>query len=120
MLCTRLIVFAAMALLFAQLQCAAACAGHLCSADPAKSDSVPPCHRHHGSHNPAPASCPHQTLVAAAPALPMLPAGMPVSSVSLAAAAALILPIDARASALDFSAFSPPGFESLSSVVLRI
>jgi hypothetical protein len=58
MSCAKLIVLVAVAVLFAQLQCAAACAEQLCVADFSGSAFVTPCHRHPDhSHGQTPAPC---------------------------------------------------------------
>jgi hypothetical protein len=120
-------VLATAVLLLAQVQCATACAGEIC-AELAKSEALPPCHRH-GHHSQSqdqsnrqdPASCAHQNLSAPAispqivqvesPSLFVL--GIPVSAVPL-------LPIETRADARHGSNFSPPGTGGLSCIVLRI
>jgi len=112
MLRAKLIILV-MVLLFAQLQCAAACAGDLpCNATPH------PCHRH---HDKAPASCQCQMAGAIAATPRTQPMEAPIFSVlSLAAIISETAPADAGISALDFLDSSPPGFAVPSSVVLRI
>jgi hypothetical protein len=119
----KLIVIVASALLFAQLQCASACATPLCNNDVGNQENVPPCHRHR--HSPAqdktPGSCPQHIVVVAelsqhAPAIEM-----PVFSVAnLAETVSTGALRDSRTSARDGSVPLPPGLHAISSTVLRI
>ena len=43
----KLIVTAAVVLIFAQVHCAVTCADQVCSTNSGSSESAPPCHRHH-------------------------------------------------------------------------
>jgi hypothetical protein len=118
----KLIMLAAMAILFAQIQCVAACVGQLCSADFAKTESVPPCHRHHNhSHDQTPGSCTDHFIVSrttSPQAAQVDTSAFSVLGVGTMMPAALLA--DARASALDFSTFSPPEFQKLPATVFRI
>jgi len=116
------IVFVAMALLFAQLQCAAACASQLCGADLAKTEQGPPCHRHHEhSHDRIPGSCTNRIIVSPATSPQTLQPGAPIlSALGVVATMPLALPPGTPAKALDLAAFSPPKVKGLSSIVLRI
>ena len=122
---TKLIVLAAMALLFAQLQCTAACATQLCKTDFDKSESLPPCHRHHHpgpSHDQPSGSCAHQVLVVTTPSQQLSQIELPHFSVMNAAETVFADCLaDSGVNAhRHMAAPSPPGYESLSSVVLRI
>jgi hypothetical protein len=109
------IVLVAIALLFAQIQCIAACASQFCDGD-FKTEQVPPCHRHHDySHDQAPSSCVQQITVPTATAPHTLQADAPILSALDVATTA-----GTRTSVLDLSEFSPPELKSLSSFVLRI
>jgi len=118
----KLIVFTAAALLFAQLQCAVACLIQPCDTGPAQTESAPPCHRNHG-HTPqrTPAGCPHRILVATGIPAQTLPEEIPLLlALDYPATNPAPLPAATPASELDRSAFSPPPFQNLSSVILRI
>lgn len=119
----KLIVFAAMALLFVQLQCTAACATQLCKADFGQSENLPPCHRHHDSpsHDQPPGSCVHQIIVVTTPSQQLSQMELPQFSVMNAAepVSAVVL-ADSRTIGHRHTTPSPPGLESLSAVVLRI
>lgn len=120
---TKLIVLAAMALLFAQLQCTAACATRLCKTDSNNSESLPPCHRHHHSpsHDQTSGSCVHQIVVVPTPSQQLLQMEMPAFPVMNAAETVIAdFLADSGASTHNHLAPSPPGFQSRSSVVLRI
>jgi len=112
-----LTLFAAALLLFAQAQCAAACASKLCP-DLSK-NSVPPCHRHHGnSHDPA--SCDHQVLDAPATSPHAAQVELPsLSVVGVAAIPPAVSPNQAAAAAWYPSNLSPPAAGN-PSPVLRI
>lgn len=108
--------------LFAQLQCAVACATQVCNTDSAQSSHVPPCHRHQDhTQGQAPGSCSHQNVIAPAPSPRIVQLEIPVCPVASPAAivSAHIL-AGSRLNAAYHSALSPPGRESLSSIVLRI
>lgn len=120
---TKLIVLVAMALLFAQLQCTAACATQLCKSDSNNSESLPPCHRHHHSpsHDQTSGSCVHQIVVVPTPSQQLLQMEMPPFPVMNAGKTVFAdFLADSGANAQSHLAPSPPGFESISSVVLRI
>ncbi len=117
-----LTVIAGIGLIVAQALCAMTCSGGICSALN-KSQSLPPCHRHHNhSNDQDPASCVHQNLASAAivhqtvqvplPNLPDLGAAEPPQPQAISAIA--------WANARYFSNSSPPGAKGISSVVLRI
>jgi hypothetical protein len=116
------LIVVAIALLFAQLECVAACAGQLCSGDFSHSESLPPCHRHHGhSHDQSPVSCAHPVVGALAAAPDTLQLDAPaVLLLSPEAAISGGSPAETRTTALNSSGFSPPRFTGLSCVVLRI
>ena len=119
---TKLIVLAAMALLFAQLQCTAACATQLCKTDSNNSESLPPCHRHHHSpsHDQTSGSCVHQIIVVTTPSQQLSQIELPQFSVMNAVETVFADCLaDSGANARQMAP-SPPGYESLSSVVLRI
>jgi hypothetical protein len=118
----RFIVVVAVAVVFPQLQCAAACASQLCGTDNSRSGSLPPCHRHHDySHNRAPARCPHHMITAPAISPQAVRVEAPVFPVvGLAAPAPAVYPAGAQTSAYDSLSSSPPASGSLSVVVLRI
>jgi hypothetical protein len=107
--------------LFAQLQCAVACATQACNTDSAQTSHVPPCHRHQDqTHGKAPGSCSHQNVVgpAASPQMQLeIPIGSVVSPVAIVPAR---IPAGSRQNSTNHSALSPPGHERLSSVVLRV
>jgi len=116
----RLIAVTVTALLFAQIQCVAACATQWCGANTAKTESVPPCHHQHGqSNSQSPQSCTHQALSAAA-----ILDGMPGAAVpQLLAPAAVIpsaVPDISEAPEFDSPTLSPPRPPHLSNIVLRI
>lgn len=115
----RLIVFVAVAMAFAQLQCVAACAGDLCGADLGQTESVPPCHEH---HDQAPGSCSFHLIVMPAAVPHAAHSHIPVFSVlGLAATVSSILPVDGDSCKATLSAPSPPGTTApLSSIVLRV
>ena len=119
----KLIMFAAMALLFAQLQCAAACNTRLCDSSFGKRQSVPPCHRHHHhpNHDQVPGPCAHQIIGVPAGSHQILPVKSPTFGVlSLTETVSASVPAGAGTNVHRLTDPSPPGFESLSSVVLRI
>ena len=115
------IVFVTMALLFAQLQCVAACASQLCGGD-FKTEQAPPCHRHHDhSHDQTPGSCTRQPIVSPATSPHTLQADAPILSVlCVIATMSVPLPADSRTPEFGLSATSPPKLKSPSSTVLRI
>ena len=121
MLRAKFVVLVAIALLFAQLQCAAACAAHLCGADSDKRSSLPPCHRHHApSRDRTPDSCPHQTAAPAVSTEALHVEIRPVPAPGLPATISAALPADRWSSELAVSVFFPPGLRDLSSTLLRI
>jgi hypothetical protein len=115
----KLIVTVAAAILFAQVQCVAACAADACAS---RTASVPPCHKHHDhSHDQTPASCSFHLIITPAmqPHAPQLDIPAP-SVLGLAATISLVLPVNTESWALDLSEPPPPGITSISSTVLRI
>jgi hypothetical protein len=115
----KLIVAVAAAILFAQVQCAAACAADACAS---RTTSVPPCHKHHDhSHDQNPASCSFHLIITPAmqPHAPQLDIPAP-SVLGLAATISLVLPVDTQSWALALSEPSPPGIPGISSTVLRV
>jgi hypothetical protein len=117
----KMIVVVAGAILLAQMQCIAACAGGLCN-DLAKTESVPPCHRHHDhSKDQGPAPCSHQPVISQAttPEIPQVQIpvlshlGTPPNVVSG-------IPIEAGTRNLIVPIFSPPPLVGVQSTVLRI
>ena len=62
----KFIVILAMAILFAQLQCVAGCAGDPCSNDASRTESVPPCHQHHNDADHGSGPCARHVIVSAA------------------------------------------------------
>lgn len=119
----KLIVVIAVAVVFAQLQCVAACTADLCGADLGQTESVPPCHKHHDhSHDQAPSSCSFHLIVAQATAPDAPQSDIPVLSVhGLAATVSAILRIDGDSWIASLSDPSPPGTTALlSSTVLRV
>ncbi len=114
----KYVVLVALGLLFTQFACAATCLGQLCDLA-AKTESLPPCHRHHDqSRDQKPASCEHQTMVAMAQTQQMDISLFPEAVLPAAMSAAC--PAEMRTRELGFLALSPPESQSLSSVVLRI
>ena len=115
------IIFVTLALLFAQLQCVAACASQSCGGD-FKTEQAPPCHRHHDhSHDHTPGSCTHQPIVSLVTSPHTLQPEAPNSSVlSVIATMSLPLPAESRTPEFGLSATSPPKLKSLSPTVLRI
>lgn len=119
MLRAKLMVIVAMALLFVQLPCVAACASHFC--EDVLSASVTPCHRHHNHSQDPHSGCVHQTMVSTATSdrAFQIEFELPPLAAPCATYSAAVLPVG-RCRGLDFSVASPPHLESLSSVVLRI
>ena len=118
----KLIVFAAMALLFVQLQCTAACATQLCTTDFDQSENLPPCHRHHHSpHDQPSGSCVHRIVVVTTPSQQLSQIELPQFSVMNVAEPVLAVVLaDSRTIGHSHTTPSPPGLEGLSAVVLRI
>jgi hypothetical protein len=102
----KILVIAALAVLFAQVQCAAACTIQSCTA------KVPPCHRHHQS------PC-HEDVGVATASAPIM-AGPAVCAWDIAPAAHLEAAEDAGYHALMATDASPPGWERSAILVLRI
>lgn len=118
----KLIAFIAVAILFTQLQCVAACTNALCGFDFGKTQSVPPCHRHHDhSHDRVPSTCWHQAINP--PAIPPQSIDVHVPILSIAAVtsdlASATAP-QALAALLKFSVSSPPEYIGPPLTVLRI
>jgi hypothetical protein len=122
MLRAPLILFTAALLLIAQIQCAAACAFPMVRADSAKSESIPPCHRHRDhSQDRVPASCAHPSVCLAAVAPQAQHADVPqFSGIGLPAVSAPDVAAEMRARVPALADSPPPGVHRLSSVVLRI
>ena len=119
----KLIVVAAAIVLFAQLQCVAACATDLCAANFGQTQLVPPCHKHHDhSHDQVPGSCSLRLIITPASTPHARQLEIPVLSVLGAApTASAVLPVDGDSWAADLSNPSPPGMTALlSSTVLRV
>jgi hypothetical protein len=115
----KLIVTVAAAVLFAQVQCVAACAADSCAS---RTTSAPPCHKHHDhSQDRSPASCSFNHIITPAtqPHAAQLDIQVPCE-LGLAATISLVLPVDTRSWALDLSEPSPPDITGISSTVLRI
>jgi hypothetical protein len=113
----KLIVMVALALLFIQLECAAACAAQVCSVDSGKTQSAPPCHPQRDGSS----SCPNQIASTAATAPRISQVDIPnFPVVSLAAPVSAVIPARSRTYIPNSSASSPPQFQNLSSVILRI
>ncbi len=120
MLRAKLVVFAAIALVFAQVQCAAACVDQVCGSNAASSNSTPPCHRHHHPSHHMTDSCTREITFALS-SIQTLPAQHPFFAALVAPMPALPVIADGRPNgAFDFLILSPPGIISLTSVVLRI
>lgn len=102
----KIIVIAALAVSFAQVQCAAACTIQSCTT------KVPPCHRHHQS------PC-HEDVGVATASAPVV--AVPAVCVwDIAPAAHLGAPEDGGNYALTATDTSPPGWERSLLLVLRI
>jgi hypothetical protein len=115
----KLIVAVAAAILFAQIQCVAACAADLCSG---RTASVPPCHQHHDhSHKQAPGSCSFHLVVTPAtpPDAPQLDVPAPLVF-SLGTTISPVLAVATQSSLLDLAEPSPPSIINISSTILRI
>lgn len=115
----KLIVAVVSAILFAQVQCVAACAADACGG---RTAAVPPCHKHHDhSHDQTPGSCSFQLMVtpATSPHAPQLHAPSPLG-LGLAGTISLVLPPDTQSLTLDLSEPSPPAITGISSTILRI
>ena len=123
MLRAQAVIFAAMALLTAQLPCLAACAGDLCRE--VSSASIPPCHRHRQHPDDRGSNCTRQVLAAAGIPEQAVHAKSQLATVTDAAVSkgpVRPMPVapEARGRATAVFAASPPGMISLSSVVLLI
>lgn len=125
MLRAKLVVFAALALVFAQLHCAVACADQLCGKDSVSSESAPPCHRHHNQSQHGNAnSCTREAIAG----LEAVTQSFQTEVASLSVPGAAIAVIDVRMvraadgsdQRLESWSISRPQPERLSSVVLRI
>jgi hypothetical protein len=121
MLRAKLPVVAALIVMAVQFRCVAACASELCNTH-FGSESAQPCNRHHDrSHNEAPGSCAHNFIESPStpPETPQIDTPAFWTLGAAAAAMQASIAADTRISTLDFSS-SPPGFQKLSSAVLRI
>ena len=123
----KLIVLIAVTMVFAQLQCAAACAGNRCGPEFAKSQSVPPCHRHRDhSQDRSPASCGYQLTSPPATTLQVLEVrALVMVALDSVDKLANVAAIDVQANRhIESAAFSPPESphktSSVTSSVLRI
>jgi hypothetical protein len=119
----KLIVVVAAVVLFAQVQCVAACATDFCAANFGTTQPIPPCHKHHDhSHDQVPGSCSLRPTITPATAPHAHQWEIPVLSVlGLVATAPAVLPINGDSWAPDVSNPSPPGMTGLlSSTVLRV
>src|SRR5579883_2017935 len=121
MLRSPLVVLAAVTLLLAQVECAAACTSELCTSPARASQSAPPCHRHHGqSQSGTPDQCPHSPILTAA-AFPQVSQADWRPPVAVGPSAPTETPaIGAAGVEMPDLAASPPGIRSLAPVVLRI
>ena len=120
MLRAKLVVFAAFALLFAQVQCAMACVDQMCGSGAASSESTLPCHRHHQPSHRVADSC-NREITFALSSIQTLPAQLPFFAAPVAPMPALPVIAGGRLNgASDFLILSPLGIISLTSVVLRV
>lgn len=120
MLRAKLVIFAAIALLFAQVQCAVACVDQVCGSGASSSESTPPCHRHHHPSHHVANSCTREITFALSSSQTM-PAKFPFFGAPVAPMAAVqVQPAGRPNGASDFLISSPPGIVNLTSVVLRI
>ena len=109
----------AIVVVFAQVQCVAACADSAC-ADAAKRESMPPCHRHHNpSSDQDSSSCVHEALSAASIPQQAVQVELPAYGAAVSGTSAGIVR-DTWCTSPYPSNLSPPGTPDLSSVVLRI
>ena len=118
----KLIAFIAFTMVFAQLQCVARCAGSWCSENVAKTQSVPPCHRHDNpSQDQTSAMCGYQVsnLPATLANLVQNRAQSLSAQSALPSLAGLVLG-SAWANEPHRSAYSPPAYVPSPSNVLRI
>ena len=126
----RLSVVLVFALVLVNIQCVAFCAVESCNDGPTASTpvsaDVPPCHQHHqGPGGKAPskqdsASCHHRLVQAAsAKAAVMLTPSVDLVA-SLPAVSPFALPSVQEVNNVPARTPSPPGFDFVSSVVLRI
>ncbi len=119
----KLVLALAAGVLFAQLQCVAACTADLCDPDLGQTQPVPPCHKHHDeSHDHAPSSCSFHLIVAQATSPDASQLDIPVlSMLGAVTTVSPILPIAGDSWMTTFSDPSPPGITALlSSTVLRV
>jgi hypothetical protein len=115
----KLVVAVAAVILFAQVQCIAACAADVCSG---KTESVPPCHQHHDhSHHQSPGSCSFHVIItpATSPHAPQLDIPAP-SVLCLPATISLVLPVDLQSWPLNLPDPLQSSVNSISSPILRI
>ena len=120
MLRAKLVVFAAFALLFAQVQCALACVDQVCSSGASSSESTPPCHRHHQPSHRGADSCTREITFALS-SIQTLPAQLPFfAALVVLMPAPQVFPAGRPNGAFDFLISSPPAIVGLTSVVLRI
>ncbi|HTW65751.1 MAG TPA: hypothetical protein VME17_14085 [Bryobacteraceae bacterium] len=115
----KLIVAVAAAILFAQIQCVAACAADACGGGTA---SIPPCHEQH-DHSPGQTPAPCSLRLITTPATSLQAPHLDAPSfppLGLIATISLVLPAYTQSEPLDFSDPSPPGAVRISSTILRI
>jgi len=119
---TKLIIVIAIAMVFAQLQCVAACASNWCGPDLTKSQSLPPCHRHHDhSQDRTPASCVHQLTNPEATPPHVVQMRAPIMvALDLVTDLAVVVGADVRVDGSHPTAFSPPEPVRTAPSVLRI
>jgi len=124
MIMGKLTIVIAMVLAFGQLQCAAQCAVSTCDfSEPASTQNVPPCHRHHSdSSKQSPASpCLHGVAIASVADSSLAQVPVPVLAVAtLAVEPESNSRPQIPGNALAALTSSPPGSGGPSSLILRI
>jgi hypothetical protein len=118
----KFIIVLAMAILFAQLQCVAGCAGEPCHDDRSQTDSVPPCHQHHDhTHGHGSGPCTQHVLISPASLSQSVEIGLANFSIAeLTPSAYALVPSNWRLFADGAFESSPPPLHSSSITVLRI
>lgn len=109
----KLIVWFALALVLARVQCVGVCAERSSTGDP-------PCHRHSDSRNERPAPCSHCIVARPSPSPALQLAAPALSSGSVDVPWWTIFSCISRERMRNLPASSPPGLISLSSVLLRL
>jgi hypothetical protein len=119
---TKLIIAIAVTMVFAQLQCVAACASNWCGPDLSTSQSAPLCHHHHDhSQDRTPASCGHQLMNPPATSPHSVQMRAPIMvPIGLVASLVGVVRADVRVDRLHPAAFSPPEAVRPAPSVLRI